>query len=414
MKNTKTSRSKSLDFLLKRLKELSTRKSQSETIIYFILIENLEMLNLAYGHKQADKLISGLCDKLQKSIEKKDSDSDFFRIYDDQLVIMVHAESSENKDIKKQIEKLISSYGLAAAKDKSVHISTTIVSERPRVISKDAYKIIDRLYAKALANRKIAEEIDENKKEVTQEKSVFQMKMANQIYNALNKKNLRLAYQPIIDARTGEVAHYEALLRIIDKDGKLSSAGTFIPVAEKMGIINDIDVLVLEMVLDELQKQPQAHLALNISKYAISNTTWKKILFDRINEELASRLIVEITESSATKDMAETAYFIAMLQNVGCRVALDDFGSGYTSFRQIKALSLDMVKIDGSLIHDMSNNHHNELLVRSLLEFFKGLKIKTIAEHVDSGETTKLLLKYGIDYMQGNYFCDALPSITNN
>lgn len=85
-------------------------------------------------------------------------------------------------------------------------------------------------------------------------------------------------------------------------------------------------------------------------------------------------------------------------------MALDDFGSGYTSFRQIRALSLDYVKIDGSLIHDLANNTHNSLLVESLMKFLKGLGLLTIAEHVDGGDTAKLLIKYGIDYMQGNYF----------
>jgi EAL domain-containing protein (putative c-di-GMP-specific phosphodiesterase class I) len=118
-------------------------------------------------------------------------------------------------------------------------------------------------------------------------------------------------------------------------------------------------------------------------------------------------MIIEITETTALRDLKETAYFIATLQDTGCMFALDDFGSGYTSFRQIRALSFDFIKIDGSLISDIATNEHNRLLVKSLLEYMKGLKVKTVAEFVETGETAKILMDYGIDYMQGNYFGKA-------
>ena len=89
---------------------------------------------------------------------------------------------------------------------------------------------------------------------------------------------------------------------------------------------------------------------------------------------------------------------------MGCQVALDDFGSGYTSFRQLKALSVDMVKIDGAFIKDLTDNSDNRFFVKTLLDFTKGFGLQSVAEFVEKGETAKMLMELGVDYMQGYYF----------
>ena len=98
------------------------------------------------------------------------------------------------------------------------------------------------------------------------------------------------------------------------------------------------------------------------------------------------------------------AFFVASLQSMGCQVALDDFGSGYTSFRQLKALSVDMVKIDGIFIKDLVHSADNQFFVKTLLDFTHGFGLSTVAEFVENGEITKILLDMGVDYMQGYYF----------
>jgi predicted signal transduction protein with EAL and GGDEF domain len=173
-----------------------------------------------------------------------------------------------------------------------------------------------------------------------------QMGLANYLFKAYKEKRLRLAYQPIIDSKTGKAAHYEALLRLVNTTGKISSAGPLIPVAEKMGLIDIIDTMVMNMVIDELRNAPDVSLAFNVSNLTTENPVWLEALTKHLKDtpEIASRLIVEITETAVLRDLRRTAYFVASLQSMGCQVALDDFGSGYTSFRQLKALSVDMVK----------------------------------------------------------------------
>jgi EAL domain-containing protein (putative c-di-GMP-specific phosphodiesterase class I) len=152
---------------------------------------------------------------------------------------------------------------------------------------------------------------------------------------------------------------------------------------------------------------PNISLAVNISHLTIGNREWLKTFFAEVTPDLANRLIIEITETAANRSLRDTAYFIATLQEAGCQVALDDFGSGHTSYRQVRSLSIDMIKIDGSLIADIETNSHNQILVSALVKYFKEYGLKIVAEHVDSGACAKLLMDYGVDYMQGHYFGKA-------
>ena len=117
-----------------------------------------------------------------------------------------------------------------------------------------------------------------------------------------------------------------------------------------------------------------------------------------------ARLIFEITETAVHGDLKHSARFCAEVQALGCMVALDDFGSGYTSFRQLKTLSIDFVKIDGAFIRDLTDNADSRLFVKTMLDFIRGFGLKSVAEFVENGEIAKMLMELGVDYLQGYYF----------
>jgi EAL domain-containing protein (putative c-di-GMP-specific phosphodiesterase class I)/GGDEF domain-containing protein len=233
-----------------------------------------------------------------------------------------------------------------------------------------------------------------------------EMGLANFLGQAISAGRIRLAYQSIIDSKTGKVAYYEALLRFFSEDGKISSAGTLIPIAERMGMIGMIDRLTLAMVIKELRSDPDVMLALNISNLTTQDSIWFAHLKEAIEETpaIAPRLIVELTETAIHRDLKHAAMFCAEIQALGPMVALDDFGAGYTSFRQLKALSVDMVKIDGSFIKDLTDNDDSRFFVKTLLDFTQGFGLKSVAEFVENGEVAKMLMELGVDYLQGYYF----------
>lgn len=232
------------------------------------------------------------------------------------------------------------------------------------------------------------------------------LETANMLTAAMEENRFRLAFQPIIESKTGKVAHYEALLRLYSRDGKISSAGTLIPIAERMGLVHLLDELTLGMVVQELRGDPDVMIAFNVSNHTTRSLSWMQKFRQYLAEtpEIGSRMVCEITETAAHRDLTQVARFCSEVQGMGCWVALDDFGSGYTSFRQLKALSVDIVKIDGSFIKDLTDNADNRFFVKTLLDFTQGFGLKSVAEFVENGETAKMLMELGVDYLQGYYF----------
>jgi EAL domain-containing protein (putative c-di-GMP-specific phosphodiesterase class I) len=211
---------------------------------------------------------------------------------------------------------------------------------------------------------------------------------------------------------------YECLLRIEEYDGSIKSAGPYIPAVEEMGFMEEVDTIVLKKVYSDLKNNPNIVLSFNVSNYTVENGNLLPLLEEMMQDyDIASRVIVEITETGVQRNLNKVAYFIAILQGLGCKVALDDFGAGYTSFKQLKALPVDIIKIDGSFIQNMSTNADNRLFVEMLLKFTKNFGLTTIAEYVETGDVAKTLMEMEVNYLQGYYFSPAVnykPWLSNN
>jgi EAL domain-containing protein (putative c-di-GMP-specific phosphodiesterase class I) len=212
-----------------------------------------------------------------------------------------------------------------------------------------------------------------------------------------------------VAAATGEPVFYEALLRMDDSAGQTIAAAHLIPVAEKLGLVRLIDRAVVQMAIATLQKYPQARMSLNISGTTAADPRWYPQITDILssNSVVTNRLIVEITETVALSDRQETRLFIEQLRNLGCSVAIDDLGAGHTSFRNLRSLPVDILKIDGSFCRDLKGNAENRYFVRSLIELARTFKLRTVAEWVENEDDAALLREWQIDYLQGNMFGEA-------
>jgi diguanylate cyclase (GGDEF)-like protein len=236
--------------------------------------------------------------------------------------------------------------------------------------------------------------------------------IADEVVRALNDRRMILALQPIVTSRSHEPELYECLLRMKRLDGSIASAAEFIPVAEQFGLAKLVDHRALELAVELLSSAPDIKLALNVSAATATDPQWLQGLeaFSGKAAGIAERLTIEITETAAISDLHETAKFVAALQALGCRVALDDFGAGYTSFRNLRLLGVDMVKIDGSFIQNLGTQAEDELFVRTLIDLAKSFGITTVGEWVGDEKTAKLLEKAGVSYMQGYFF--GAPELT--
>jgi EAL domain-containing protein (putative c-di-GMP-specific phosphodiesterase class I) len=223
---------------------------------------------------------------------------------------------------------------------------------------------------------------------------------------ALRQDRLLFAFQPVVCAATGKVDYFECLLRMRDEERGIVSGGEFITIVEELGWISLIDRYVLEKTVQALFADSEVRLGFNISGMTAGDRPWLRSLTSllRHRRDVARRLVVEITETAALGDIAESARFVDTLRHAGCRVALDDFGAGHTSLRHLQILPVDIVKIDGSLVGNLTNRPQTRIFLRHLLGLIKGFGLTTVAECVENSEDAALLRAEGIAYLQGHYF----------
>ncbi len=221
---------------------------------------------------------------------------------------------------------------------------------------------------------------------------------------------VKMAYQGIVSSRTNDVSFYECLIRLIDEKGEVHSAGSFIDAVEKMGLTRLVDTFATREAIRELKESHHISLSVNVSNHTFTDPEWAKLINMELREfpEVACRLIVEITESVAMADLNQTLRVVRMLQDLGCRVALDDFGVGQTAFSQLKDLPLDIVKIDKSFVREMDRDE-NRLFIKTLHSLASAMNLETVGEGAETLAEADILAKDGIDHIQG--YVHGMPSM---
>jgi EAL domain-containing protein (putative c-di-GMP-specific phosphodiesterase class I) len=192
-------------------------------------------------------------------------------------------------------------------------------------------------------------------------------------------------------------------MRVRRPDGRVAHANEIIPVAERLGLVRMLDHRVLELVVNELAAAPTLNASVNVSPASTLDPDWWAGLGGllRANPGAAGRLTIEITETAAIQDVDDARGFVRRVKDLGCRIAIDDFGAGYTSFRNLRKLGVDMVKIDGAFVQNMLKSEDDRAFVQTLIELSRRLGLETVAEWVQDEETARLLSGWGCEFLQG-------------
>lgn len=365
-------------------------------------IDNIAMVNDAFGFEIGDAVLSGLAERLDELTGASDIVG---RVEGDCFGLLL--DHCDDEGASEVAETIIAGVREAPIKTVVGDIAIT-VSIGGIVFPDSAQTSFDVISRAEMALRQAKREgrnhyVVYRLTEMQRQNLRQDMSIAKEVQEALPDNRLILAYQPIVDCQTHEPLFYECLLRMRRADGSILPAGAFVPVVEQLGLMRQIDHCTLELAVAELERDPGVNLTLNISGMTASDHTWLRRLVSMLRgrPELATRLTIEITETVVLQDLDESARFVSAVRDLGCGVALDDFGAGYTSFRNLQALAVDMVKIDGAFIKDLAERPDNQLFIRTLLGLANGFGLATVAECVETPAEADILMKEGVTYLQG-------------
>ncbi len=411
-----------LDALGKAFDEaLDNRRSM---VLAIARVDNLDRINHAYGFDAADRVIAKVGHRLKSTLRAGDA---IGRISGNKFGIVLR-DCGEN-DFEVASQRLVATVSDRIVTTEFGHVSTSISiggvlapadARTPTEALARAHEALDHARKHYRGGTHLFHSDDRAAR--TRRRNVA---VADQIIAGLDENRLRLAYQPIVHAATGAIAYHEALLRMdrpADADGTeradkepgpdsppetATSGGALIAIAEELGLIRLIDERVRDLAFCELTACPQARLSVNVSADSVGDGQWldRTTAMLAANPDLATRIVFEITETAVVSSLAEAERFVQTLHDHGAKVAIDDFGSGYTSFHGLKTLGADLVKIDGTFITALSEpNAREEVFIRALIDIARAFDMKTVAEWVRDRGTAERLKELGVDYFQGEMY----------
>jgi PAS domain S-box-containing protein len=225
----------------------------------------------------------------------------------------------------------------------------------------------------------------------------------NRVADALGTDRFTLYAQPILELQTNRVTRHELLLRVLDESDGPQSPIQVLDIAERLDAVFDIDLWVVERAMQMAADDPESNLQINLSGRSVGDPRLTGEV-ERLIKQYGvtpERLTFEITETALIGNLSEARRFADRIRDLGCELALDDFGSGYASFRYLRLFPIDLVKIDGEYIVDLVDNPQDQVLVRAMVQVCQAYGIHTVAEFVQDEPTMRLLRELGVDYVQG-------------
>ncbi len=394
------------DFLTKegnRFKLLEDIKKSKKPALALLDISSFGEINDFYGYDVGDEVLKFISKVFRKFMGNKYS---LYRIYSDEFAILADNEDREHfiRFIKFLIDSVSSSPLLIKGKEIYIQMNYSISFEEKETLKKTA-NIIKRF---TKVNKDV--HIYDKKLEIEKiyEKNIM---WTTKLKKAFENDKIVPYYQPIFNIKTNKIEKYEALVRLIDAEEIAISPYYFLDIAKKSKQYLKLTKQVIKKSF-EYFKDKDYELSLNLTFEDIKSKTISTYILDMLVEyNIASKVVFEIVESEGIEDFTQVNIFIDKVRKLGCKIAIDDFGSGYSNFEYLIKLNADYIKIDGSLIKDILINKNNQEIVIPIIDFAKRQGFKTIAEFVSSKEIFEKVKELGIDYAQGYYISEPKPFI---
>jgi diguanylate cyclase (GGDEF)-like protein len=371
-------------------------------------LDNFKFINDSLGHAAGDQLIVRVADLLRCRLRHSDVVA---RLGGDEFAVLLPEASAA--DARRVAEALLAALrceaGAGLPRRVTASIGIALIEAHTESSAQDVLMAADiAMYDAKEEGRDQVAAYDHRRARHTSMED--RLDWAERIRSALDEDRFVLHAQPVL-ALDGDDQRlrFELLVRLQETDGTLVAPGVFMATAERFGLVHDVDCWVVRRAIALLAAQQRAGVDLSLAVNVSGRSVIDPRLVEVIERELAGTgadargLILEITETAAIDNLEDAQRFAARVGALGCELALDDFGAGFSSFASFKHLDFDLVKIDGEFIVDLAGDRTNQLVVRAVAEMARELGKRTVAEFVGDEQTLAVLREYGIDYAQGYY-----------
>ena len=391
---------------LTRAMASASRRNSSGALLFFDLDE-FKYINDTYGHRAGDAMLIRVGHEVSALIRN----SEFLcRLGGDEFAILIpEATQPEAEGLAERIIRAIYQIPFRF-EGRNLRLTTSAGIAMYPMHATDQEELIARadaaMYQAKAAGKNVwrlyRPDLD------TSHQMLDRMSWVNRTAQSLEKDLFILHFQGIYHTHDGSLAHIEVLVRMLDdeRNHEIIMPGRFIPFAEKSGQILEIDRWVIRNAIERIANDPcfpDVPISINISGRSLDDPSLPQYISEQLglNKINPGRLLFELTETSAISDMHDAQRFIESLQRTGCRVCLDDFGAGFSSFTYLKHLKADILKIDGQFIRDLPVDSDNQVFVRAIVNVAQGLNKYTIAEFVENEKTLIMLKDMGVTMAQG-------------
>ena len=388
--------------------------------VMMVDLDNFKYYNDTQGHSAGDDLIVRIAQTLRTRLRETDV---IARLGGDEFAVLLPHEDHDSVEIvAAALLELVSDQAPRATMGKQRRVTASIgiacFTDGDQLPPEDIMVHADLAMYDAKENgRNRSAQYSTEQHECPRIES--QMKWATEITQALANDRFELLAQPIESLRGDGPGRYELLLRMRDAHSDRIPPGTFLYIAERLGLIQEIDRWVVTHAIDLLAEHRAAGRDLlfevNLSGHSIGDPLLLELIERRLHQTGVppDRLILEITETAAVANIARAATFAHRLSDLGCKFALDDFGAGFGSFYYLKHLPFDYLKIDGEYVRDCATNEIDRILISAVVQIAHGIGKSTIAEFVGDQETVDVLRHLGVDYAQGYFLGHPEPLATH-